>query len=82
MRFAYCYLMIDDADRVRQVAPDHAACWRDLQFGGYEGGPFADRSGGLIVFAASVDHADRLVGGDPFVRHGLLADRRVRQWMA
>jgi uncharacterized protein YciI len=82
MRFAYCYLMIDQADRVRQVAPDHAAYWLNLQFGGYEGGP-SPTAPGLIVFAAdSVDHAGQLVGGDPFVRHGLLADRWVKQWMA
>jgi hypothetical protein len=83
MRFAYFYFMADDADRVREVAPDHAAHWQDLQLDGYEGGPFADRSGGLIVFAAdSADHARQLVGGDPFVRHGLLADRWLKQWMA
>jgi hypothetical protein len=83
MRFAYFYFMTDDADRVREAAPDHAAYWQDLQLDGYQGGPFADRSGGLIVFAAdSVDHAGRLVGDDPFIRHGLLADRWLKQWMA
>jgi hypothetical protein len=49
MRFLYFYLMRDLADRVRAVAPDHAAYWRDLALGEYAGGPFADRSGGLIT---------------------------------
>ncbi|HSJ45558.1 MAG TPA: YciI family protein, partial [Euzebyales bacterium] len=73
----------DDPDRVRRVAPDHAAYWRELHLDGYQGGPFADRSGGLIIFAAeSAEYADQLVGGDPFVREELLKDRWVKQWNA
>lgn len=83
MRFAYFYFMTDDPDRVRRFAPDHAAYWHELHLDGYQGGPFADRSGGLIVFTAeSVDRANRLVTEDPFVRHGLLESRWVKQWNA
>ena len=52
MRILYFYLMSDALDRVRAVAPGHAAYWRDLGLGHYLGGPFADRSGGLITFEA------------------------------
>ncbi|HZD23023.1 MAG TPA: YciI family protein [Acidimicrobiia bacterium] len=38
----------------------------------YLGGPFADRSGGLIAFdAASSAEAERLVEDDPFPQRGL-----------
>ena len=61
----------------------YAAYWHALHLDSYQGGPFADRSGGLIVFTAgSVDHAEQLVAEDPFVRHGLLEDRWVKQWAA
>jgi uncharacterized protein len=81
MRFSYTYFMADQPDRVRAVAPTHAAYWRGLGLGGYLGGPFADRSGGLITFeAASADAADALVAGDPFVREGLLAQSWTKEW--
>ena len=82
MRIAYFYWMKDDPDRVRTVAPEHAAYWRDLGLPGYLGGPLADRSGGLITFEAdSLESAERLVAADPFVRDELLAGAVVKQWM-
>jgi uncharacterized protein YciI len=83
MRIAYVYWMKDDPDRIRTVAPEHAAYWRDLGLPGYLGGPFADRSGGLISFEAeSVETAERIIAADPFVREELLESSVVRQWMA
>jgi uncharacterized protein YciI len=82
MRIAYFYWMKDDPDRVRTVAPEHAAYWRDLGLPGYLGGPLADRSGGLITFEAdSLESAERLVAADPFVRDELLEGSMVKQWM-
>ena len=82
MRIAYFYWMKDDPDRVRAVAPEHAAYWRDLGLPGYLGGPLADRSGGLITFEAdSLESAERLVAADPFVRDELLEGSVVKQWM-
>jgi hypothetical protein len=40
---------------VREVAPKHAAYWHELRLPEYVGGPFADRSGGLISFEAPVE---------------------------
>lgn len=82
MRVLYFYLMSDATDRVRQVAPDHAAYWRGLQLREYVGGPFADRSGGLITFEVpSVDQAERLLADDPFVQEDLLERRWVKEWL-
>jgi uncharacterized protein YciI len=82
MRIAYLYWMKDDPERVRTVAPQHAAYWRDLALPGYLGGPFADRSGGLITFeAASLEAAERIIATDAFVRQQLLESSIVRQWM-
>jgi hypothetical protein len=81
MKIAYIYWMKDD-DRVRTVAQDHAAYWRDRAMPGYEGGPFADRSGGLITFEAdSVEAAESVIAADPFVREELLENSVVKQWM-
>ena len=82
MRVAYVYFMSDDPDRVRAVAPQHAAYWHSLTLPAYLGGPFADRSGGVITFEVeSIDSAQRLVEGDPFSRQGLLQRRWLEQWI-
>jgi uncharacterized protein YciI len=82
MRFLYFYLMRDAPDRVRTAAPRHASYWRGLQLHGYLGGPFADRSGGLIVFETeSGAAAEVLVADDPFLREHLLEHHWVKQWL-
>jgi uncharacterized protein len=81
MRFSYFYLMKPDPDRVRAVAPEHVGYWRSLELRQYLGGPFADRSGGLITFEiGSADEAEQLVAGDPFVREELLESRWLNEW--
>jgi hypothetical protein len=82
MRFAYVYFMKPEPDRVRAAAPRHAGYWQGLALDRYRGGPFADRSGGLIVFEGeSRQHAERLVVGDPFLRERLLARHWIKEWV-
>jgi uncharacterized protein YciI len=82
VKVIHFYAMKPDSDRVRSVAPQHAAYWKDLRLLGYQGGPFADRSGGLITFEAdSIKDAERLIAADPFVRQDLLATSVVKQWV-
>ena len=81
MRILYFYLMSDAPDRVRKVAPLHAAYWRQLGLDQYLGGPFTDRSGGLITFeAGSISQAEQLVADDPFALENLLKRRWVKEW--
>jgi uncharacterized protein YciI len=80
-RFLYFYVMKGSPDRVREVAPEHAAYWRDLELRKYLGGPFADMSGGLITFeTASAAEAEALVAADPFFRDGRLEHHWVKEW--
>jgi uncharacterized protein YciI len=81
MKAVYAYFMKGDPERVRSVAPAHSAYWRGMGLPGYEGGPFADRSGGLITFeCASLDEAERLVAEDPFVLADLVDPRWLKDW--
>lgn len=80
-RYAYFYFMRDEADRVRATAPQHVAHWRELGLTDYVGGPFEDRSGGLITFRVeSETQADSAVATDPFVTTGLLATYWIKRW--
>jgi uncharacterized protein YciI len=82
MRVAYSYMMREEPDRVRAAITQHAAYWRGLGARGYMGGPFADRSGGLITFEAdSNEEADRLIAADPFVQQDLLEVSWMKEWI-
>jgi uncharacterized protein len=81
-RISYLYFMSDAHERIRAVAPDHAEYWRSRRLGGYLGGPFADRSGGLITFDAVTDEeVERLIDDDPFVRNGLIRASWTKRWI-
>lgn len=81
-RFAYIYFMKNDPDGVRAAVPDHVSHWQGLRLDSYLGGPFEDRSGGLITFEAPDDErAQTAVDSDPFVRSGLLERYWLKRWM-
>lgn len=82
MRIAYLYWMKDEPGSIRAVAPQHAAYWGDGALPEYLGGPFCDRSGGLIIFETpSLEQAEGIIAADPFVREKLLETSVVKQWM-
>jgi uncharacterized protein YciI len=63
--------MKDDPDRIQATVPRHVAHWRELRLPGYLGGPFEDRTGGLITFQAEDgERARHAVDTDPFVQEG------------
>jgi uncharacterized protein YciI len=83
MRFLYFYLMKETPERVRAIAPAHAAYWQQLGLGNHVGGPFADRSGGSITFDADSDgRADQLTANDPFRREDLIERYWLKEWLA
>ncbi len=79
--FVFFYLMKPQPEQIREAVPLHVEYWKSRHLPGYSGGPFADRSGGLIVFdATSLEEATRIVDGDPFIDGGLLQSRWIREW--
>jgi uncharacterized protein YciI len=81
LKIVFFYSMKPEPDAIRAVAPAHAAYWRNLGLREYVGGPFADRSGGLITFAAgSRGEAESLIAADPFSVEGLLENSMVKEW--
>lgn len=69
-------------DSIRQVAPVHARYWAGRDLPDYAGGPFADRTGGLITFSApSMEDAERITRDDPFVAENLLEQTWLKEWL-
>ena len=82
MRFAYAYFIEDAGDTIPTTVPAHVAHWQGLSLQRYEGGPFADRKGGLVVFdAASETEAEQAVAADPFVREHLVRASWLKRWL-
>jgi uncharacterized protein YciI len=80
-RFAFFYLMKDEAEQVGLAVPGHIEHWRELGFAGYLGGPFEDRTGGLIIFEADdAAQAGQAVKTDPFVEQRLLDVYWLKEW--
>ena len=81
-RFLYFYLMHNRPDSIRQVVPAHVQYWKSLNVPGYMGGPFADRTGGLITFEAdNLEDAQRIVGNDPFQLEKGIEQTWVKEWL-
>jgi hypothetical protein len=81
MRVLHFYTMKQEPERVRAVGPRHAEYWRRVGAHRYQGGPFDDRSGGLITF--EVDLARRLSGSSRPTPsfEDLLESSLVKQWV-
>jgi uncharacterized protein YciI len=82
-RFAYVYFNRSAPDRVGPVVPAHVQYWHAADLPEYRGGPFADRSGGLITFgAADLAAAAAIVVQDPFVLEDLIEQSWLKEWQA
>jgi uncharacterized protein YciI len=81
-QYAFFYFMKDVPERIQHTVPRHVDYWKTLAPPNYTGGPFADRSGGLITFSASDEaEAERMVSKDPFVKAGVLAQSWLKLWV-
>ncbi|MFQ5507100.1 MAG: YciI family protein [Planctomycetota bacterium] len=80
-RFAYFYFMKDEPEGIGRTVEAHVEHWQGSALRDYAGGPFADRSGGLVSFSAeSAEQADSLVRNDPFVLADLVAEKWLKEW--
>ena len=81
-RFAYFYLMKREPEKIQQIVPLHVKYWRKYKSDNYLGGPFADRSGGLIIFdSTDIDNATDIIKNDPFTISDLLESKWIKEWI-
>ena len=80
--FIYFYFNRNEPEKLRQVVPTHIQYWQTANLKGYMGGPFSDRTGGLIAFAASsLEEATARIMQDPFVLENLIAEKWIKEWI-
>jgi uncharacterized protein YciI len=81
-KYIFFYFMKREPEKIQSVVPLHVEYWKSKALDDYKGGPFSDRSGGLITFAAeNLDQANEIVANDPFVLNDLLENKWVKEWM-
>ena len=81
-KFAYFYFMKNVPDKIGKVVPLHVAYWKSQNLDNYSGGPFADRTGGLILFEApDIEKAIELTDNDPFAEHDVLDRKWLKEWL-
>jgi uncharacterized protein YciI len=81
-RFVYFYFNRNEPEKIRQVVPAHVQYWKTADLKGYSGGPFGDRTGGLISFVApSLQDATDIILQDPFILEDLIAEKWIKDWL-
>ena len=79
--FLYFYFNRYEPEKLRQVVPAHVQYWRSANLKGYMGGPFADRTGGLISFVApNLEVATEIILANPFILEGLIDQKWIKEW--
>ncbi len=74
--------MKKDVNEIKKIVQEHINYWHDNKLENYSGGPFSDRSGGMILFNAdSISTAEKLAMNDPFVINDLIKIKWVKEWM-
>jgi uncharacterized protein YciI len=81
-RFVYFYFNRNAPEKIRQVVPAHVQYWKAANLKDYMGGPFSDRTGGLISFVApSLQEATKIIQQDPFILEDLIAEKWIKEWV-
>lgn len=80
-RFIFIYFMKEEFEKIQPVISSHIKYWEDLNLNGYSGGPFSDRSGGLIIFEAEDNNeAIKIAMSDPFIINNLIEHKWIKEW--
>ena len=81
-RFLYFYINRNQPEKIQQVVPAHVEYWKTAILKEYMGGPFADRTGGLISFVvSSMEEAAEIIRQDPFVLEALIDQKWIKEWI-
>ncbi|MGB3329907.1 MAG: YciI family protein [Thermomicrobiales bacterium] len=81
--FVVTLTFTDDVARRLEVRPSHRAYLKAMLDAGklVEAGPFADDSGGIVVYDASDEAAvEAILANDPYAPAGIIEHRTIKEW--
>jgi uncharacterized protein len=84
MKFAATIEYSPDKDKISQIRPTHRVYLAKMKAEGklVVAGPFADFSGGLIVYEAETrEQAEQYIKDDPFYTGGVFVSWVIRPWV-
>jgi len=80
-KFVFFYTMRNSSPQIMQTAPKHITYWEELPLGYYSGGPFSDKSGGMIIFDCEDEQkAELIINQDPFIKNNLIEQKFIKEW--
>ena len=80
--YVFSYMMSDQREKIKALVSLHIEYWNSQEFEYYKGGPYSDRSGGLIIFSsANIKEAESVISNDPFVTGDVLDNFIIKEWM-
>lgn len=80
--FVFCYFMEFEPAKLKTLIPAQIEYWQKYAPEKFTGGPFKDRSGGMLSFSAQdITEAEEICKADPFVKSGLVREYWVREWL-
>lgn len=74
--------MKKDPEKIKGLVSSHIEYWSSFKMKSYQGGPFGDREGGLIIFeSTNLAEATELTMNDPFVKQNAIGQKWVKEWI-
>jgi uncharacterized protein YciI len=71
-----------EPEKIQNIVPAHVDYWKSKKLDDYQGGPFSDRSGGLITFAVeNLERANEIIKNDPFILNDLIDQNWIKEWL-
>jgi uncharacterized protein YciI len=80
--FSFIYFLDEDVEKTKQVLGEHVTYWKKKDLKYFRNGPFADKSGGLIIFSATDEgEAAKMVAVDPLLKGGAVRQHWLKEWI-
>ena len=72
----------EKVEKIKNTVSSHVEYWKSKKLDHYQGGPFSDRTGGLITFASeNLEEAADLINHDPFIKNDVIDKLWLKEWM-
>lgn len=80
--YVFIYFLGDDIERTKQFLGKHIKYWKNHKFAYFRNGPFADKSGGLIIFSThDMEEAKEVVIQDPLLQGNAIKQYWLKEWI-